>query len=71
MAKKDTIKGMSPFNSVTMAAQERKWRAEDDLRTLTRAREIRNDPARMKAVRTLAKEQLAAMAATKSEIDKK
>ncbi|WP_337058224.1 hypothetical protein [Pseudomonas sp. USHLN015] len=36
-----------------------KWRIEDDLRTLTRAEEIKKDPKRMAAVRRLANEKLA------------
>lgn len=50
-------------NAVSGLASDRKWEIEDDLRTLTRAREIQKDPARMKAVRALAKEKMAALAA--------
>ena len=42
-------------------AEEKKWRAEDDLRTLTRAEEIKKDKSRMDAVRKLAKERLEEM----------
>lgn len=41
-------------------ADQEKYRTEDDLRTLARADEIRGDKARMRKVRQLAKEQLAA-----------
>lgn len=41
-------------------AERKRWQAEDDLRTLSRAKEIERDAARMKAVRALAKEQLKA-----------
>lgn len=42
-----------------------KWRANDDLRTLTEATVIQKDPARMKNVRRAAKEKLAEMAQIK------
>ena len=60
---KDTITGMSPFN-------EAKYQAEDDLRTLTRAIEIRKDPKRMKAAQSLAKEKLAEYASVAADKDK-
>lgn len=44
-------------------AQERKWRAEDALRTLTRAAEIRKDKALMADVEALAKQQQKTLAA--------
>lgn len=37
---------------------EDKWRAEDDLRALQRAEEIRADKSRMKAAKSCAKEQM-------------
>lgn len=43
-------------------AYEDKWRAEDDMRTLTRAAEIKADPKRYKAALTLAREQMKALA---------
>lgn len=42
-----------------------KWEAEDDLRTLTRAKEIEKDPKRMENVRRAAKDKLAEMEAYK------
>lgn len=42
-------------------AEERRWQAEDDLRTLTRAMEIKNDKARYRRAMAMAKEQLAAL----------
>lgn len=36
-----------------------KWRAEDDMRTLARAVEIRRDPARLAAAKKMAREKLA------------
>ena len=44
-----------------MSAQEKKWQAEDDLRTLQRAAEIRKDKGRLAAARKCAKEQMAAL----------
>lgn len=38
---------------------EDKWRAEDDMRTLARAAEIRKDPKRMAAAKKVAREKLA------------
>ncbi len=40
------------------AAQEKKWRAEDDIRTMQRAEEIRKDKERMKAMKQMAKQQV-------------
>ncbi len=48
-----------------------KWRANDDLRTLTEAEVIKKDPARMKHVQRAAKEKLAEMAQIKSLADGK
>lgn len=41
--------------------EDNKWRAEDDLRTLQRAKEVENDKARMKAVKAIAQEQMNAL----------
>lgn len=38
--------------------EQDRWRAEDDLRTITRAQEIQRDSGRMRAVKTIAKEQM-------------
>lgn len=43
-----------------------KWQAEDDLRTITRAKEIEKDKKRMANVRRAAKEKLAEMANLKA-----
>lgn len=37
------------------------WQAEDDLRTLTRAEEVRSDPARLKRVRRVQEKQVRAL----------
>ncbi|WP_312836402.1 hypothetical protein [Comamonas sp.] len=50
-------------NSISMAASERDWKAEDDMRTLARAEEIRKDPVRLKAAVAKAKEKMAELGA--------
>jgi len=42
---------------------EAKWRAEDDMRTLARAREIEADPKRLVAAKKMAREKLAELQA--------
>lgn len=44
---------------ISMSADEKRWRAEDDARTLMRAAEIQKDKARLKAAKDWAKQQLA------------
>lgn len=39
-------------------ARDRKYRAEDDIRTMQRAEEIKRDKERMKAMKDIAKEQM-------------
>ena len=39
-------------------AQEKKWRAEDDLRTMKSYAELQRDKERMKAAKSLAKQQM-------------
>lgn len=43
------------------AAQERKWQAQDDLRTMQRAAEIKADPKRVKAAQAEATQQMRAL----------
>jgi F0F1-type ATP synthase epsilon subunit len=40
-------------------ARERRWRAEDDIRTMKQAEEIKKDKARVKAMKEVAKAQMA------------
>lgn len=47
----------------TQKAQERKWAAEDALRTLTRAAEIQQDKGLMRDAKALANQQVAKLAA--------
>lgn len=53
------------------AADEAKWRAESDLRTLATAAEIKKDPARLKRALAMAKEQMAALSTVTSSAAKK
>jgi len=65
MAKAKTKAGPKPKQSKTVArpasADERKWQAEDDARTLMRAQEIKSDGARMKRAKAVAAAQVAAL----------
>ena len=60
-SKKKPIPGKIGSDGPVVADENKKWRAEDDLRTLQRAKEIENDKARMQAVKSIAKEQKAAL----------
>jgi hypothetical protein len=42
--------------------QDKKWRAQDDLRTLRSAAEIQSDAARVKAAQSEAQQQMQALA---------
>jgi len=57
MAKKHTMG--SSANAIGM---DMDWQAEDDLRSIMRANEIKEDPKRLAAVKALAKEKLVDMA---------
>ncbi len=50
-------------NAVIGNYDEAKWRAEEDMRTLARAQEIKADPQRLKAAKKCAEEKLAEMQA--------
>lgn len=43
--------GAYPTSSPSQSSKERDYQAEDDHRTLTRADEVRQDPARMRGAR--------------------
>lgn len=45
-------------NPVPVSKEEDRWQTEDDLRTLTRAEEIKADKKRLAKVSSLAKEQV-------------
>lgn len=46
-------------NSSPIASSSDEWQAEDDMRTLARAEEIRKSPKRLKAALAKAKEKMA------------
>jgi len=62
---------MKAKNMATMVSDNTDYQAEDDLRTLLRAEEIREDKKRMDAVRKCAKEQLADIAKVAAMPDEK
>lgn len=45
-------------NKTSGIAMEKSWQAEEDMRTLARAEEIRKDPKRLKAALAKAKEKI-------------
>jgi hypothetical protein len=49
----------APTVSSKYAEEDKKWRAQDDMRALQRAKEIESDKARMQAVKSVAKEEMA------------
>lgn len=57
----------SSGNSIAITKSEDDWQTEDDLRTLTRAEEIENDPKRLAKARALAKKKLLEFAAVAAE----
>lgn len=44
-----------------LSAEDKKWRAQDDLRVMQRAQEVANDPKRMQAAQKEAQEQVKAL----------
>ena len=55
---------------VRMTMQDKKWRAQDDLRTLQSAAEIQRDRSRLSAASAEAKKQLATLAAVAKKAPK-
>lgn len=53
----------SPGLSVASSPDEARWRAEDDMRTLARAEEVKADPKRLAAAKKMAVSKLAEMKA--------
>lgn len=62
--KKSTAKKSNTIMAVSRPskAEENKWRAEDDARTLMRAEEIKRDASRIKAAKAQAKKQMEELA---------
>lgn len=59
MAKK--ARKSTKTDSCAPCAPDPKWQAEDDVRTLERAEEVKSDPARLKRAATVATEKASAM----------
>lgn len=49
--------------AINMRKEEERWRAESDMRTLMECEEIKKDPKRLAAVKSMAKEKLVELAA--------
>lgn len=47
-----------PHRTPRLSAQEKQWRAQDDIRTLTQAEAIRSDPGRMAEAKKHATQQV-------------
>lgn len=61
MAKIKGIGLASPSKTVSVDANERRWRAESDLRTLKDAEQIRSDPGRHADAKRMAKSEVKAL----------
>lgn len=69
MAKKPASKSTAMCDSPMVDKdQERKWQAEDALRTLTRAEEVRGDMDLMKDVEKMRREKMRELASIKVEV---
>lgn len=63
MKTKPVSKKSAPVSQgMKISKEEQKWRAEDDMRTLLRAEEIKADRARLSKASAIAKKQMAAVA---------
>ena len=60
-AKKSTPSKKKPAPAVGCVADDKKWQAQDDLRTIQRAKEIQQNAARMSAAQREANAQMAAL----------
>lgn len=58
--KTNVVEAMAPMPR--MSVEDKKYRAEDDLRTLRRAEEIRADPQRVKYAKQTAVQEMKALA---------
>lgn len=61
---------MAKSNTLSSAYNDNDWRAEEDMRTLARAEEVKKDPKRYKAALACAKEKIAEMEAAFPEAEK-
>ena len=53
------VKIVSDAPKSSYVEEDKKWRAQDDMRALQRAKEIESDKARMQAVKAVAQEEMA------------
>lgn len=60
-AKKRKSKSVDSMPPASVVKQERRWRAESDLRTIQEASEIKRDPKRIKDAKQIAREQIRAL----------
>ncbi|MFN4866960.1 MAG: hypothetical protein ACK5GZ_11670 [Cyanobium sp.] len=60
------LPGISAAERKKLAQEEARWRAENDLRTLRQAEEIRRDPGRLKRAATMAAEEMKALQAVRA-----
>lgn len=49
------------MGKLTISSDEKRWRAEEDLRMLRRVEELKGDPARMREAQKLAQKELASL----------
>lgn len=56
--------------AISRADEEKRWRAESDMRTLMEAEEIKKDPKRLAAAQAMAKEKLVELAAVTAVVNK-
>lgn len=54
-------KAATAIRQPRISAEEKKWRAQDDLRTMQRAQEVASDPNRLKAAQKEAQDQVKAL----------
>lgn len=57
--------GITPKERLRMEKEEARWRAQDDLRALRAAEEVRRDPKRLKQVESLVEEEMKALKSIK------
>ena len=63
--KKRTKSNRAPAVQGPSPADERRWRAEEDLRVLRRAEEVKSDKSRLTAAKRMADEEMRALARVK------
>ena len=61
--KKSTVKSYMPKDCVADTDDSRRWKIEDGLRTIARAKEIEKDKSLLKDIKALAKKQADDLAA--------